>query len=165
MIPENRLADIIEKIFPIVMQMKDEGKVITEFELVFAAALEWFADECCDVVVLETGLGGRFDATNIIGTPLASVIMSISLDHTAILGDTCEKIAFEKCGIIKPDGITIAYGEQPRGVIDVIKKAADEKNNRLIVASPDTARKTSSSIDGTEFVFSSDIFNSGKDIK
>ena len=165
MIPENRLADIIEKIFPIVMQMKDEGKVITEFELVFAAALEWFADECCDVVVLETGLGGRFDATNIIGTPLASVIMSISLDHTAILGDTCEKIAFEKCGIIKPDGITIAYGEQPRGVIDVIKKAADEKNNRLIVASPDTARKTSSSIDGTEFVFSSAIFNSGKDIK
>ena len=164
MIPKSKLADIIEKIFPAVMQMKDEGKIITEFELVFAAALEWFADEKCDVVVLETGLGGRFDATNIIDTPLASVIMSISLDHTAILGDTCEKIAFEKCGIIKPDGITVAYGDQPRGVIDVIKRSADEKNNRLIIASTNSVKKIRSSIDGTEFVFGSEIFNSGKNI-
>ena len=96
MIPEEKLCEIVEKLFPVVEEMKAEDKIITEFEFVFAIAMYWYAEEKCDVVVLETGLGGRFDATNIINTPLVSVITSISLDHTAILGDTYEKIAFEK---------------------------------------------------------------------
>lgn len=151
MIPENKLCEIVEKLFPIVEEMKKEDKIITEFEFVFAIAMYWYAEENCDIVVLETGLGGRFDATNIIDTPLASVITSISLDHTAILGDTYEKIAFEKCGIIKQNGITVAYGEQKDGVIDVIKKAVAQRNNKLYIA--DTNFDViKSDLDGSEFV-------------
>ena len=144
MIPYQTLADIVEEVFPVVEEMKSEGKIITEFELVLAVALKWYEREKCDVVVLETGLGGRFDATNIIDTPLASVIMSISLDHTAILGDTCEKIAFEKCGIIKPGGTTVLYGEQPQGVTEVVRTVAEERSNRRVIASPSFVKKTDS---------------------
>ena len=157
MIPKETLAGIVEDIFPVVEQMKSEGKIITEFELVLAAALRWYAMENCDVVVLETGLGGRFDATNIIDTPLVSVIMSISLDHTAILGDTCEKIAFEKCGIIKPDGVTVLYGEQPEGVYDVVKSAADERRNKLITAKPDSVTKLGSGLRGSRFAYNDGV--------
>ena len=153
MIPYQTLADIVEEVFPVVEEMKSEGKIITEFELVLAVALKWYEREKCDVVVLETGLGGRFDATNIIDTPLASVIMSISLDHTAILGDTCEKIAFEKCGIIKPDGTTVLYGEQPQGVTEVVRTVAEERSNRLVIASPSFVKKTDSGLWGSSFVF------------
>ena len=153
MIPYQTLADIVTEIFPVVEKMKSEGKIITEFEMVLAVALKWYEMEHCDVVVLETGLGGRFDATNIIDTPLASVIMSISLDHTAILGDTCEKIAFEKCGIIKQGGVTVLYGDQPEGVFEVVKKAAAERENRLVIAAPCFVSKTDSGLWGSGFVF------------
>ena len=164
MIEEAELAAIVEQIYPVVMQMKDEGKIITEFEFVFAIALVWYSNQKCDCVVLETGLGGRFDATNIIDTPLVSVITSISLDHTAILGDTYEKIAFEKCGIIKPNGFTVAYGEQQGGVLDVIRNSAKEKNNKFYIADVNSVTKKSSSLDGSEFDFSCDMF-SIKDLK
>ena len=150
MIPEEKLCEIVEKLFPVVEEMKAEDKIITEFEFVFAIAMYWYAEEKCDVVVLETGLGGRFDATNIINTPLVSVITSISLDHTAILGDTYEKIAFEKCGIIKPNGITVAYGEQKGGVIDVIKNTACERKNKLYIADK-IADVKKSDLNGSEF--------------
>lgn len=159
MIEKKELASIVEEIYPIVVQMKNEDKIITEFEFVFAIALIWYSRQNCDVVVLETGLGGRFDATNIIDTPLASVITSISLDHTAILGNSYEKIAFEKCGIIKPNGITIAYGEQKDGVIDVIRKTANERNNKLFIANTNSVIKKSSSLDGSKFDFRSDKLN------
>ena len=74
----------------------------TEFEIITAIAFQYFKDKKCDYVVLEVGLGGRFDATNVVRNPLLSIITGISLDHTAILGDTVEKIAYEKSGIIKP---------------------------------------------------------------
>lgn len=163
MIPEDELADIVERIYPVVESMNQEGKIITEFEMVFAVALKWYEREGCDVVVLETGLGGRFDATNIISTPLASVIMSISLDHTAILGDTLEKIAFEKCGIIKPEGITVLYGDQSVEVIEVVKEAAKTRNNELIVADTGCVRKHASSLSGSLFSFCSAGFDSGRE--
>ena len=150
MIPEKKLCEIVEKLFPVVEQMKAEDKIITEFEFVFAIAMYWYAEEQCDAVVLEVGLGGRFDATNIINTPLVSVITSISLDHTAILGDTYEKIAFEKCGIIKPNGITVAYGDQKDGVIEVIKNTACERNNQLYIADKNADVKKSD-LNGSEF--------------
>lgn len=74
---------------------------VSEFAFITAVAMKYFADECCDIVVLETGMGGRLDATNVINAPLVSVLTSISLDHTEYLGDTIEEIAAEKCGIIK----------------------------------------------------------------
>lgn len=156
MIPPGVLADIVSELFPLVEQMKTEGKIITEFEFVLAVALVWYARENCDIVVLETGLGGRFDATNIIETPLVSVITSISLDHTKILGDTYAKIAFEKCGIIKPDGITVAYKRQRKEAMEVIRKTAKERNNVLIIADSDNAEIIKSDIGGTVFNYNLD---------
>ena len=161
MIPEETLAGLVAEVYPVVQAMKDEGKIITEFEMVLAVALQWYAQEQCDVVVLETGLGGRFDATNIIDTPLASVIMSISLDHTAILGDTVEQIAFEKCGIIKEGGTTVLYGDQPEGVLAVVRQAAEERHNRLVVAEPSAVRLLSAGLDGSVFAFCADSVTEG----
>ncbi len=156
MIPPQTLADIVEELFPLVQTMKDEGKIITEFEFVLAVALVWYEREKCDIVVLETGLGGRFDATNIIAPPLASVITSISLDHTKILGDTFDKIAFEKCGIIKNDSITVAYGDQPPEAMKVIKRTAVERNNRLFIADPSDTVVLETHITGTKFLYKPD---------
>lgn len=162
MIPKETLAAIVSEIFPVVQEMKEEGKIITEFEMVLAAALKWYAQENCDIVVLETGLGGRFDATNIIDTPLASVIMSISLDHTAILGDTYEKIAFEKCGIIKEGGKTILYGEQPEGVKEVVQRIAADRHNELTIAEISTVKPLHTGLTGSVFTFESEDWNGGE---
>lgn len=159
MIPEEELISLVEKIYPIVEEMKKEDKIITEFEFVFAIALQWYYEQKCDIVVLETGLGGRFDATNIIDTPLVSVITSISLDHTAILGDTYQKIAFEKCGIIKPNGTTVAYGEQQDGVMDIIGNTAREYDNEFYIADINSIKKINSSVDGSEFIFNCNMCN------
>ena len=104
MIPKEELAEEVERIWPFIEEMDRRGQYITEFECITALAFDWFARKKCDVVVLEVGLGGITDATNIIQTPAAAAITSISLDHTAILGDTLEKITAEKAGIIKAGG-------------------------------------------------------------
>lgn len=113
----------------------------------------------CDICVLEVGLGGRLDSTNIISTPLVSVITSISLDHTAILGDTVEKIAAEKCGIIKPNGTTVCYPLQESGVFELVTSSCKAQNNRLII--PDTAKIESV----TAGVFGSSFYYKGMKIK
>ena len=151
MIPPQTLAGIVEEIYPLVETMKAEGKIITEFEFVFAAALVWYAREKCDIVVLETGLGGRFDATNIIDCPLVSVITSISLDHTKILGDTYAKIAFEKCGIIKQGGKTVAYADQKPEALDVIRNIAAERDNEFILADSSSAESLHEGLDGIRY--------------
>jgi dihydrofolate synthase/folylpolyglutamate synthase len=94
------------------------------FEMTFALALKHFISQYCDIVIIETGLGGRLDATNVI-TPLLSVITNISLEHTAILGDTLELIAEEKAGIIK-QGIPIITAEKKPSVQAVFKAKAEE---------------------------------------
>ena len=109
----------------------------TEFELQCVAALKYFADHGCELVCLEVGMGGLKDATNFIGTPLVSVICALSLDHTAWLGGSIEQIAEQKCGIIKPEGVAVSYPEQPEAAMRVIRDAAREKHNRLIVPEPE----------------------------
>ncbi|GHU81904.1 bifunctional folylpolyglutamate synthase/dihydrofolate synthase [Clostridia bacterium] len=132
-ISHSELVMLVEEIFPFIEQMRENGEIITEFEFVTAIAFKWFSRSGCDIVVLETGLGGRLDSTNVIKTPLASVITSISLDHVAVLGDTLEQITAEKCGIIKPNGYTIYYPQQEK-VNCVIKKFAAKQSNTLIKA-------------------------------
>lgn len=151
--PKEDLPPLVEKILPVVEAMRDEGKIINEFEFVTAIGMTWFAQENCDVVVLETGLGGRCDATNAIDCPLVSVITSISLDHTAVLGNTVQKIAYEKCGIIKKNGITVAYADQPENTLDLIRQTAATQNNRFYVASTDLLTIQSFSLDGTSFLY------------
>lgn len=105
---------------------------LTEFEILTVLGLKIFAEKNVDIVVLETGLGGRFDATNVIEKNLCSVIVHIDFDHTERLGDTIEKIAFEKAGIIKK-GCPVVINGNNFG-IDVIKTRAKEQNSEVIIA-------------------------------
>ncbi len=105
---------------------------LTEFEILTAIAFKYFADNKVKIAVIETGLGGRFDATNVCKKPILSIITSISLDHTDRLGNTIEKIAFEKAGIIKQKSTIIT--EISNKGFKVIKNAAEEKNAKLLVA-------------------------------
>lgn len=94
-------------------QMKADGEdVPTLFEIVTAATFHYFAQNKVDLAIIEVGLGGQYDATNVIKHPLLSLIMSISIDHTAFLGDTIEEIAAEKCGIIKKNSPVVLYSQE-----------------------------------------------------
>ena len=108
-IPDDTLAALVTELAPLADAMEEHP---TEFEMMTALAMLWYSREQADIVVLEVGLGGRFDATNIIEAPEAAVIMNIGLDHTAVLGDTVEQIAFEKAGIIKPGCEVVLYPQQ-----------------------------------------------------
>ena len=121
-IEDEALAEIVTVIRPIADAMADHP---TEFELMTAAALLWYAREKCGAVVLEVGLGGRLDATNVIDAPEAAVIMNIGLDHTAILGGTVEQIAAEKAGIVKPGSDVVLY-QQSAGVEAVVREKCAE---------------------------------------
>src|SRR5690606_39183575 len=103
------------------------------FEVTVAMALAFFAEEQVDIAVVETGLGGRLDSTNII-TPLLSVITNIGYDHTAMLGNTLPEIAGEKAGIIKPN-VPAVVGERQTAVADVFERVATEKGSPLRFAS------------------------------
>lgn len=102
-------------------RVKNTGIALSEFEFITAAAFSYFADEKCDIVIAETGLGGRLDATNTLERVRAAVITKVGLDHSAILGDTTQKIAAEKCGIIK-NFPTVISANQKSAVMSVIKK-------------------------------------------
>ena len=104
-ISNEELCELVETVKPHADKMADKP---TEFELITALAFLYFKRNNCDVVVLECGLGGRLDATNVIKDPILSVITGIALDHTSILGDTVEKIAAEKAGIIK-SGVPVLW--------------------------------------------------------
>lgn len=147
------LPSIVERVLPAIQAMKNEGKIINEFELVTAIGMTWFAEQNCDIVVLETGLGGRYDATNAIDCPLVSVITSISLDHTAVLGDTVQKIAHEKCGIIKKGGITVAYSEQPENTLEIIRQAAQDCQNHFYAADTSCITPLEMTLNGTTFEY------------
>lgn len=109
---------------------------VSEFALDTAIALKYFRDNSCDIVILETGLGGRLDATNVIESPEVSLIMSIGLDHTQYLGDTIEKITAEKCGIIKPGCPVAVYPILPPEAEQVIESVCIEQGSRLYRAEP-----------------------------
>ena len=140
MISRDALASCADKLYPHVQALDAEGIQVTEFELITAMAFLCFEEEKCDIAVLETGLGGRFDSTNCVDTPIVSVITHIAMDHMEVLGDTLPKIAFEKSGIIKPDGDTVCYPEQEPEAMKVIREQAARQNNRLHI--PDTQRLT-----------------------
>ena len=148
-ITNEELAEITAFVRPIADSMTDKP---TEFELITAIAFEYFKRQNCDVVVLEAGMGGRLDSTNLICDPLLSVITGIALDHTAYLGDTVEKIAAEKAGIIK-DGAPILYGGEDKIAGAVIEGVAKEKKSPFILVNYTALNNVRSSLDGTTFDF------------
>lgn len=107
----------------------------TEFEWITAIAFHYFFQQDCDIVILEVGLGGRLDATNMIDAPLVSVITKIGLDHQDVLGDTIEEISGEKAGIIKEKSPVVLYPLQEEGVLETIKAVSQEKSAELIIPS------------------------------
>lgn len=145
--------DDINDLFLRVRQKADTMKTPpSSFDFITAAAFLWFYETKCDVVVLEVGLGGRYDSTNVIKNSLLSVITGIAFDHTEILGDTIEKIAWEKAGIIK-ENCPALYGGNDEKALNVIKNECEEKHSELTVKNPDLLKILSTTLDGTEFEF------------
>ncbi|RDY24413.1 bifunctional folylpolyglutamate synthase/dihydrofolate synthase [Romboutsia maritimum] len=131
-IPEEEVAKIVSIIKEKIEIMVKEGySYPTEFEIVTAMAFYYYHQQKVDYLVLEVGLGGRYDSTNIIKNPLVSVLVSISLDHIGVLGDTIGKIAYEKAGIIKENSTTIVY-KQLKEAEEVIKEVCKEKKSEYI---------------------------------
>ncbi len=145
-IGDEALAGIIERVKPIADKMQDP---CTEFELTTAAAMLWFAEDGADVVVLEVGLGGRLDATNVIDASECDVITNIGLDHTTVLGDTTEQIAYEKAGIMKAAHV-VSYVQTPE-VTAVLKAQAKLKGLKLTFADFGKLTCVDNSVSGQKF--------------
>jgi len=133
LIPQSDVARLAEQVHPLIAEMSLSDPP-TFFEVVTLMALLYFAENKCDLVIWETGLGGRLDATNIV-QPLASVITNIHYDHERWLGHTLEQIASEKAGIIKSN-TPIVVAPNPPEVIEVIRRRAEALNAPLVVITP-----------------------------
>ena len=128
---DEELAEVIDHVADV-----NGGKKITVFEIMSAVGFVLFARHKADYCLFEVGLGGRFDATNVITNPAACLVTPVGLDHEAYLGNTIEKIAFEKAGIIKP-GAPVIVGLQEEGALEVIERRAAELRCPIQVARQD----------------------------
>jgi len=139
-IPDERLAEITERVKDRIQIMIQEGwEHPTTFEIITAIGFVYFKEENVDYVVLEVGLGGRLDATNVIDKSILSIITTIDYDHMDVLGDTLGKIAYEKAGIIKEKGTVLSYPQQQEA-IEVIKKVCEERNAELTICPLENVR-------------------------
>ena len=148
-IADEDLAAVTEYVRGFADTMED---LPTEFELITAIALEYFRRQNCDIVVLEVGMGGRLDSTNVINTPILSVITEISLDHTGMLGDTVEAIAAEKAGIIKT-GVPVMFSGTDTRARAVIANTAQRMGCAITYPAYDTLLVEQSSIEGSTFTY------------
>ncbi|MEE1085564.1 MAG: folylpolyglutamate synthase/dihydrofolate synthase family protein [Schaedlerella sp.] len=136
-ISEEDFAELVEKVKRAIARMETKGQNSpTIFEVETAIAFLYFNKKQCDYVVLETGLGGDEDATNVVGNTKAAVFAPISKDHMGILGDTVEEIAWKKAGIIKP-GCVVISAKQEESVQRILQKRAEQLGCRIIFAEPE----------------------------
>lgn len=157
-VSKNLFADCVTEVREKIEELNKKEIIITEFEAITVSAFLCFVKAECEYVVLEVGLGGRFDATNVVKNPEAVVITSISLDHIAILGDTIEKIAFEKCGIIKNNVPVITSFNQHKDALKVITETCKSKNCNLIITDPGKTEILDDSIFGTLFSYDDNVY-------
>ncbi len=146
-----RLAARVEAVAD--MLTLPEGEHIGEFEFVTALGFLYFAEQACDIVILETGLGGRYDATNVIDAPEAAIITSISFDHTAVLGNTLEEIAYTKAGIFKPGSAAVCAPGQPAGAEKTIVQVCPD------VQIPPQAEQVHSDWNGVDFTWQGSTYH------
>lgn len=146
-ISDIELAELVEVIKPIAESMEDKP---TEFEIITALAFLYYKKHNCDIVVLEVGMGGRLDSTNVIESPIVSVITGVALDHVSVLGNNVKDIAFEKAGIIKK-GCPVVYGGRSDEAFEVIAQKSSECGSELIRTKPELIKIKKMSIEGTEF--------------
>ncbi|WMI82289.1 bifunctional folylpolyglutamate synthase/dihydrofolate synthase [Anaerotignum sp. MB30-C6] len=158
-ITDEAFAKIITRTKQACQQLVAEGKEApTLFEVVTGAAYLYFAEEKVDIAIIEVGLGGRFDATNIIENPILSIIMSISMDHTDFLGNTIEAIAMEKAGIIKKSCPVVLYSQEEL-VYNIVKNNADALNAPLYCLKDSEIKISAQSLRGTIFDVKSSFLN------
>lgn len=155
MISNDDLARVTSYVRPFADSMEDHP---TEFELICAVGFTYFAEKRPDFVILEAGLGGRLDSTNVISSPALSVITGIALDHTAVLGDTVEKIAAEKAGIIKED-CPVLFGSGETSARCVIERRAAETNSPFYTVAYEKLGEAKYSADGTDFTFDGEKYS------
>lgn len=124
----------------------------TIFEIETALAFLYFVEQKCDIVILETGLGGALDATNVITTPVMEIIASISMDHMEFLGDTLGKIAYQKAGIIKPDTSVVSAMQQPEAM-EVICNVCRERDCTFQTVDPEQIKDISYGYEGQSFSY------------
>lgn len=146
-IADEELAELVQIIKPFADAMSDKP---TEFELITAIAFLYFKRHNCDIVVLEVGMGGRLDSTNVIEQSVVSVITGIAIDHTSVLGNTVEEIAAEKAGIIKK-GCPVVYGGRDDAAFAVINSKASELSCKVVRTRLDTLGINSMDVTGTSF--------------
>ena len=148
-IPDDALVRLVERVRPAAEAMSD---VPTEFEIITALGMLWFAEEKCDIVVLEVGLGGTLDSTNVIDPPECAVITALGMDHVKELGPTLADIAAAKAGIIKPGSPVVSYGGVPEADA-VIARTAEEKHAPLTVVDFSRLNVEGGSLDAVTFDF------------
>lgn len=154
-IPEDDFAELVEEVQKAIARMEAEGKGSpTVFEAETAVAFLYFRKMNCDLVVLETGLGGELDATNIVKNTVASVFTPISRDHMGFLGDTLEEIAVVKAGIIKP-GCTVLTAQQKPEVLEVLSRKAEEMKCGIRIADMGEAKVSREDWSGQRFSYRS----------
>ena len=146
-VPGEQLAEITDRVRVIADAMEDHP---SQFELVTAIAMEYFYENRCDIVVLEVGMGGALDSTNAIDAPEVAIITNIGLEHTEYLGDTLEKIAATKAGIIKPGCSAVCYDGAPE-VTEVITAVCKEKKVPLKCVDFGRMEPIAETLDGQTF--------------
>ena len=154
MIPPQELCTLWEQVKTHSRAMeREEGFAPSEFEVVTAIAMAYFARSQCQMVVLEVGLGGRFDATNVISCPEAAVLTNLGLDHTQYLGETIQEIAMEKCGILKHGGAAVVSPGQDPQALEVICRRAREEGVSLHPARLEDLQVQECSLAGSRVVW------------
>ncbi len=153
-ITEDELCMHLERLLPVIEKVKELGFTHPlEFEIVTTLAFDFFAEQKCDYVVLEVGLGGKYDCTNVIESPLAAVITSISLDHTKVLGNSLAQIAQEKSGIIKNGTSVVCYAKQKKDAYDVIFARCNDVKASLYVPDLSKLNVISQNLSGTDILY------------
>lgn len=156
---EDCFASLLCRVIPVIEKMKEAGEELpTAFEIETVVAFLYFLEQDVDIVLLETGLGGREDATNVVTKPLCTVFASIGMDHMQVLGDTIEKIAYEKAGIMKEKCPAVSYPSSQK-VLKVLEEQADlhnidvfEVQRKDITILSETLSETRFSYKGEEYV-------------
>jgi dihydrofolate synthase/folylpolyglutamate synthase len=153
MIRQNEFIDLVKIIKPEIEKLNKKGVIITEFEIITAMAFLYFKKYNCDIVCLEVGLGGLYDATNVIKDPLVCLIMSISLDHTQVLGNTIYEISKSKVGIIKENTFVVSYPNQHEVATRVLKEQVGKTNSKLLIPNKENIKILSSDLNGSKFLY------------
>lgn len=157
-IPQNDLCRIAAKVLEVEQHLQlPVGESIGEFEFTTACAMLYFAEQECDIVVLEVGLGGRYDATNVIDAPEVTVMAHVALDHMAVLGNTVEEIAADKSHVIKNGSVLVNYPKQKVSVDEILRKRCYDVSAAYVKAPvPEVGDCT---LTGTDCVIGSKLFH------